>query len=805
MSNGVNTVRHGVVRGWRLGAVALACVWLVACSSPEAKVAAFTEKGQTYLAEGDLVKARLEFQNALQINPNQVPAMFGLAEIAERNSEWQRTFALLGKVVELDPKHLRAQVKLGKLLLAGGQMDKALAASDVAKALEPENPEVLALRAAVLFKLNDTKGAIEVANQALAKDPTHVDALVVLASERLQAQDPAGAVAFLDKGLAANEKNVALQLIKVQALERLQQLDNAEGVLRKLVSLFPENKSFRELLAQFFLVHKQPEKAEAEYRALAAAFPKDAKAQLEVVRFMGAMKGQPAAAAELERLIAAEPENHEFQFALAGLYQSQNKPQDAEKVFRTVMEKSKDDAVANQARGALATSLLGRGDKATGVPLVTELLEKDARNEQGLLLRAGLAMEEGRVEDAIGDLRTILRDVPDSARAHALLARAHDMQGSKDLAEDHFARSFAAGRTQPTFGMAYAEYLLRNGKPQKVEEVLREVLRNAPDNVQAMRMLAQTYVATGKLADAQAVAEQLGKMGGQAVAASQVQGAVFQAQRNFNEGVAAFKRAYELSPNEVQPMVALVRSYVQAGKMKEAQSFMQQVVAASPANVDARLLQGQLLLQSGDRAGARQAFEAAITQAPQNPAGYQGLVSAYAAEQKLPEAEQAIERGLKALPSDLGLRLSRAGLLETQGKFDEAITLYEAMIKERPTSEVLANNLASLLADHRTDKPSLERAFQLAQRFRNAEVPQFLDTLGWASHKVGKNEDAVLYLKRALERAPNLAVVQYHYGMVQLAQNNKALAKPALAKAVELGAAQQLPQLEAAKAALKGL
>ena len=76
------------LRGWRLSLTAFSCVVLMACSSPEEKVQAFTQKGQAYLAEGDWVKARLEFQNALQINPNSVPAMYGMVTIAERASDW---------------------------------------------------------------------------------------------------------------------------------------------------------------------------------------------------------------------------------------------------------------------------------------------------------------------------------------------------------------------------------------------------------------------------------------------------------------------------------------------------------------------------------------------------------------------------------------------------------------------------------------------------------------------------------------------------------------------------------------------
>ena len=129
-------------------AAAACLVVLAGCSSPEDKVAGFQKRGASLLEKGDVVKARLEFQNALQINPNAVPALMGMVDIAERNREWARAYGLLNKVVDLDPKHLQARVKLGKLLLASGQLDKALQSSDAALALQADNADVLAFRAA---------------------------------------------------------------------------------------------------------------------------------------------------------------------------------------------------------------------------------------------------------------------------------------------------------------------------------------------------------------------------------------------------------------------------------------------------------------------------------------------------------------------------------------------------------------------------------------------------------------------------------------------------------------------------------
>lgn len=783
----------------------LAACGLVACSSPEEKMAAFYQKATNYLQQGDLAKARLEFQNALQINPNNVPAIYGLAEIAERSNEWQKAYGLLSKVVELDPKHLDAQLKLGRILIAAGQLDKALAISEIVKGLNPERGDVLAYRAAVLFKLDDRQGAVTLANEALTKDASNVDARVVLASERISAGDADGAIKYLDQGLAIDQKNVALQLIKVQALEKLAKLDDSEAVFRKLIGFYPDNSAFREVLAQFFMSHGQIEKAEAEFRAIAAGRPKDAKARLDVVRFVNTVRGAKAAIAELEKLIQSEPDNYEYRFVLAEIYQTEKLSANAEKVYQEIIAKAPDSPQGLQAKGALGAAKLAAGDKAGTNAIINEILAKDGRNEQALLLRAGIAIDDRRLEEAIGDLRTILRDVPSSARANALLAKAHELSGSKDLAEDHYARAFQASKMAAPYGLSYAEFLLKSGKGKQVEGVLKDVLRTSPGNIPAMKMLAQAYLTTGNFAGAQAVADEMGKMEGQGATASQIQGSIFAAKNNFENSVSSFKRAYELSPSDVQPMVALVRTYLRAGKIKDALAFMKSVVATSPNNTDAQLLLAQLYGQAGEKDAAQQAFLEVIQREPKSLAAYQNLFSFYLAEKRYDEADKLVTQGLTAVPNDFGLRLSRAALLEVSGKIDEAIALYETLIKEKPNSDIVVNNLASLLTDYRTDQASLKRASDLAQRLKKSDVPHFKDTLGWANYKVGKYDEAASVFKSAIEKQPDMAILYYHQGMTELAMANKDAARKSLQKALDMAKDQPFPQIDLAKKALQDL
>lgn len=799
-----NDMGTGISWVTRVIFVALMLV-LAGCSSPTEKANRFYEKGAALLEQGDLVKARIEFQNALQIKSDMTSAWYGLAQIAEREGDWEKLFRLLNKVVEQNPKHLQARLKLGRLLLAAGELDKALAASDATMALAKDDASVLALRAAVLYKLDDKPAAVKQANAALERDAANIDALAVLASERLAAGDANMAIEYLDRGLKVNEKNIALQLIKVQALESLANLDSAETVFRKLIAFYPDIRALRHILAQFYLSHGRKDAAEAEYRAVMTENPADVEARLDLVRFVNAVKGPKAATQELETLIAGDPDNSELKFALAGLHQSQKNSAAAEAIFRHIIGKAGKDGEVIRAKGLLAASLLTGGDRKAAQKLVDEVLKEDQRNEQGLLLKAGMAIDDRKLEQAISDLRTILRDVPDSSRALLLLARAHELSGSPELAQEHYLKAFQASKLASPFGVAYGDFLLKRGQAARAESVAEDVLKVSPGDVPAMKMLAQARINKGDWVGAQTVADELRKHGGKEKSAEEILGAMHAARKNYAESITAFRRAFDAAPAEVQPMVALVRSYVRAGKTGEAIAFLDSVVQASPRNINARLLQGQLYAMQGNTAAAVGAFRVVIGLQPEVPAAYVGLANMHMRQGRLDEAGKAITEGLAAVPGDFSLNLAQAEVHEMAGRFEEAIGIYEQLYRQRPNADVVVNNLASLLADHRSDKASLNRAYELAQRFRRSDIPQFKDTLGWAAYRLGKASDAVALIKGAVKQLPDMPAFRYHLGMSYLALNDKAAARRELEKSLALGGEKKFPEADKAKLALNGL
>ena len=100
----------------------------------------------------NMLKARIEFRNALQQNDKMLEAWRALAQVDEHTHNWQELAASLRRVTELDKNDAKSRVQLAKLYLLGNAVDRALQMANAAVELEPNEPNVLALKGAVLLR-----------------------------------------------------------------------------------------------------------------------------------------------------------------------------------------------------------------------------------------------------------------------------------------------------------------------------------------------------------------------------------------------------------------------------------------------------------------------------------------------------------------------------------------------------------------------------------------------------------------------------------------------------------------------------
>jgi tetratricopeptide (TPR) repeat protein len=202
---------------------------------------------------------------------------------------------------------------------------------------------------------------------------------------------------------------------------------------------------------------------------------------------------------------------------------------------------------------------------------------------------------------------------------------------------------------------------------------------------------------------------------------------------------------------------------------------------------------------------AQSTLERALEADPDGARGYVALAKYHLVVGDPDAAEEMSRAGLEKHPENPTLNLMLASLLELGQDYDGAIEVYEKMLTDDPHSTVAANNLASLLSEHRADPASLDRAYEIAMRFRTSEVPQFLDTLGWIYHLRGENPMALGLLKVAADRLGDVGPVQFHLGMTLKALDQSELAVASLSKSIALAGDADQPYVAKARIALAEL
>jgi tetratricopeptide (TPR) repeat protein len=786
----------------------LALVFVAACSrNPQERAQRHYEQGAKLLAQNDPVKAAIEFKNALQQNAEHLEALRGLGQIEESNRNWRGLVPILRKIVDLDQNDIETKLKLARLLLLGNALEDTLKLANAALEINPQHVGALALKAAVLVKLNDDSGAIAEAEKALAIEPGNAEALMVVAATKMSKGDNRGALETLQRAPVGEKPNIGVEFFKIQLLERIGDVNQIEALLRNLVDAYPQEMVFRRQLISVYVAQKRLDEAEKELRAIAAADPSSAELGLNVVRFLNSYRSPAAARQELLARIGAGGQVFPYQIALAEFDFTRGNAKESiallEKLINST-ETSQENVLAAQIKLAelhVAARKIEEAEK-----IIAEILRKDSRNTTGLRLRAAIRMERGELDPAIADLRQALNDQPRATEIMIPLAIAYERNGAIELADKQYAEAIRVSGFNARLGLSYVSFLQRRGNAARAEDILSELARRWPNNIHVLAALANVKLQHQDWAGAEEIANSIRRLGNTQEIADQIFGEVLGRQQKFDESIevlqAAYSRSAETSPGTAQPMLALVRAFVRANKPEEAASFLRKELTKNPNNAEALVLLGSVQLMQKQTDEATRSFTLAIERQPKNTVGYRALGNLRIQQKNYDDALKVIHSGLKEQPKSVALRMMLAGAFELKKDYDSAIKEYEALLEDQPNSMIVVNNLASLLSDHRSDAASLDRANSLIAILQKSPVPQFKDTVGWVQYRRGEYRAATTLLEQAATELPNAPLVRYHLGMSYLAVGQTDKAQEQLQQARKLAANDEGLQ-EKVRAALK--
>jgi tetratricopeptide (TPR) repeat protein len=777
---------------------ALSAALLAGCSSKQEQLASHLQKGRDYLAQGNYDKARVELKNVLQIDPKQAQAYYVLGEIEEQQHNLQRAFGAYQKAQELDPTDMATVGKLGNIYLFAGDTAHAKQNAEQVLARNPDDPSGLTLRAAVLARDKDAAGAEQTVRRVIQLDPHHVDAYGLLAGLYLNQKRNAEAAQVLEQGIGTNPDKADLRLLLVNVYAAQNLTDKAVAQYRELIAREPGNRDYRTGLARLYAAAKDQANAEKTLRESIQADSDDAQRRITLADFLVGSGRRDQAVKELTDGIAALPEAHALGFALAALQHASGKDDAARAALQVIIDRDKLGPDGLRARTEMASLQLAAEHTAEAQKLLAEVLKENPRDNAALLLRSQMEVASGDLVGAIADLRSVQKDQPASIEVMTRLARAHLANNEPQLAVETMGKAVELAPKDTGARILLAQVKAAAGDRKAALAELDTVLKADPGAYAALLEKARLEMADRNPAQAEKTLAGMRQAFPRDPSVAYQLGVVQFAQHKLEPAAASFEQALAMQPGAIEPLAGLADVYFGQGQPERA---IQRVArAADTGNVFAMTLLGRLLERQNRADEAEAAFRKAVSAAPASAGAHMELAAFYLRHKDQPKAEAALNAGLAALPGDTGLKLELAETYRRFGAVDKAMAQYEGILKDHPGNDVASNNLASMLLDSQADASSAERALVLARRFKDSPNPAYLDTFGWAEVRAAHVEEGLPALRKAVDRAPDVPVFQYHLGAALQLKGDVEAARPLLRKAAEAGA--DFPGKDQAKALL---
>lgn len=766
----------------RCSAVALTCL-LVACGGKEARLAEHMKKGRDFYAAGEIEKAQVELKNVLQIEPKTAEPYLIFGKLEEQRGNYQKAFGNYLRAAELDPANAEVRTRLGKLYLFGGDLKNAEASINEVLAKHPDDPAALTLKAAYLARSGNAAAAVETGQRVIKLSPAHADAYGVVAGLYKAQGKTDAAIAVLEQGIHAIPKTLDLRVLLANLLVAAKAEDKAIQQYRDLIGLEPKRLDFRVQLARLYAARKNPAAAERVLREAVQDASDDDQRILALTEFLLASGQREKAEKELVAAIEARPNAYPLRFGLAAMHLAQGSVGKAEQDYDAIVKRAELAPDGLRARTALATIRFGQERSEEAARLLAEVLKENPRDNGALLLRAKMALARGDAVNAIADLRTVMKDQPDSLDVMTRLAQAHLANREPQLAIETIGHATDVRPDDPAARLLVAEVKATTGDRQGALDEVEAALKLDAKNYPALLRKAELEAALKKAGDAEKTLALLRELRPDDPQVPYRQGMLLLGEGRLVAAESEFDRALALRPGAIEPLTALTNVYFAQKKADKAVQILERTLADKPQQFAIQVLLGRVQERMGQYSQAEAALRKAVEAQPQAEAAQQELAAFFERRGNRKAAEQVLVSALAALPDSAGLRMRLAEVQRRAGAVDLAIGQYEEILKTRPGNDAAANNLASLLLDARHDKRSLDRALQLAMRFKSSQNLAYLDTLGWARARASQLDEAIPLLRKVAEAAPDVPVFQYHLGAALFQKGDRLAAKPALERA----------------------
>ena len=284
----------------------------------------------------------------------------------------------------------------------------------------------------------------------------------------------------------------------------------------------------------------------------------------------------------------------------------------AEKICRrTIKEVSNSDP---NIQVLLCVALIRQGRSGSAVKRLKHILRSFPDFPPAVEELGNALLAQNKPDQAIDAFQQALKINPENAAVMIKLGKIYSKLGRKDEANEMYQSALALEPTKER--VATAAQAFARGQTEEAEKICRQVLREHPNEVDAMRLLAS-------------IANKLEQR---------------------DDAIILLERAVELKPKFAGAWADLAETYTESEKFGEALDAVQRVIKLQPNMPFGHMIRGSILGKKDDHEGAINAFKEALEIEPEHIGSNMGLGNTLKTIGRYDEAVKSYKKCIEAQP-----------------------------------------------------------------------------------------------------------------------------------------------------------
>ncbi len=435
-------------------------------------------KGIVYLTKRDIATARANFERALQIQSDYLPAIGNLAQLDRLDKKPDAARKRYEAILEKEPKN--EQALLGYAGLVQSLRGDASEIESLLKKAVGANPQSISARTALVnfyIQRGDGKQAQLAAQDANAALPNDLRTLELLGQVQLATGDATLAVGTFNKLVAARPGSVEPLMRLVRALVAVKDYDKAVEKLREALTINPElYEAYREIVV-IYAMSGQTEQALREIKAIQRRRPDDARAYI--------LEGD--------------------------LWGRQQKWAEAESAFKSAQKRAPDDGMVV---AKLHAAVSGGGKSAAADSAADKWLREHPKDVVLHNYLGERALRKQDYKSAARHYQAIVTQQPDNVIFLNNLAWVSSELGDPK-ALSYAEKASALAPTNPAVLDTLGTLLIKKGNVTQGLEKLQQAAQLAPNQAAIRLHLAKALIKAGDKAAARKELDALAEASGQ--------------------------------------------------------------------------------------------------------------------------------------------------------------------------------------------------------------------------------------------------------------------------------------------------